>query len=274
MKSIVVPVNYTGHAANAARYAADLALSLGADIHLVYVFEIPFTLSEAPLPPGAFEELELSNVTLLKDLKQELMTRASGLLNITTTIEVGSIDSRLEDFCKSKDPLLVVMGASGDRLENVLAGSNTVRAVRHLPYPILVVPEKARFHSIEKIVVACEREDIVSGLPSALPFLKELSEHLTGASLEVLHVLTDKEENTNELVIAYNDWKGEVSGLSPALHFIRHSKVGEGIEDYLKRCAADLVMVFPKKHSLLEFHKSQARQQVLHCAVPVMSVHE
>ncbi|GGA94449.1 universal stress protein [Puia dinghuensis] len=274
MKSIVVPVNYTKNAANAARYAADLALSLGADIHLVYVFEIPLTLSEAPLPPGAFEELELGKVTLLRDLKRELTARTTEPLNITTTIEVGNVETQLEVFCKTKDPFLVVMGASGNGIDNIFAGSNTILAVRQLPYPVLVVPEKASFNSIGKIVVACDREDILTGLPSALPYLKELGRHLPGTRVEILHVITDKEESTTELEEAYNSWKGEVSSLLPILHFIRRSKVENGIDDYLKGCVAGLVMVFPKNHGPLEFHKSQARKVVLHCALPVMSVHE
>jgi hypothetical protein len=43
--------------------------------------------------------------------------------------------------------------------------------------------------------------------------------------------------------------------------------------DYVEDHQADLVLVFPKKHGLLEFHISQARKIALESLVPVMSVH-
>ena len=56
-------------------------------------------------------------------------------------------------------PFLVVMGASGQTLDAVAAGSRTGKAMRHLPSPSLIVPGKATFHAIRKIVLACELDD-------------------------------------------------------------------------------------------------------------------
>jgi len=42
------------------------------------------------------------------------------------------------------------------------------------------VPAGAQFHAIGKIVVACDKEDIDSGMPATLPFLQQLS-YLFGA---------------------------------------------------------------------------------------------
>ncbi len=165
------------------------------------------------------------------------------------------------------------MGATGDSLENVIAGSTTVREIRHLPYPILVVPQTAKFHGVAKIVVACDKEDIDSGMPTTLPLLKELSE-LLGARLEVLHVLTNGEESAAEAAEEYNVWKKEVKAFNPEIHFVRRPKVEQGISEYLEAHKADWLMVFPKSHSVLEFHRSRSKKIVQHCVVPVMSVHE
>ncbi|HLZ89081.1 MAG TPA: universal stress protein [Puia sp.] len=272
MKSIVVPVNYTPNSANAARYAADLALSIGADIHLFHTFQVPMSIAEVPMPEPVFDELQNNGLDLLKNLSAELVNRGSGRIRVSTEMQIGTVESALEQFCKEKEPLLVVMGATGGGLENALLGSNTVRAVRHLPYPILVVPEDAHFQPIKNVVVACDREDLFLGLPVATPVLRELS-GLPDVRLEVVHVITG-EESASEFTEAYNRWKGQVKGMQPELHFVRGAGVEEGLTEHLRGRPADLVLVFPKRHGLLEFHRSHARRLVLHCAVPVMSLHE
>ena len=258
MRSIVVPVNFAPNAANAARYAADIALAIGADVHLIYVFQIPASVSEVPLPESAFDTMRDSGFELLNNLQTELAKRTAGKVRVTTDLEIGGTEAKIESYCKQKKPFLVIMGASG---------------LRHLPYPVLVIPVDATFHSIKKIVVACDREDIDSGMPDNMAFLKELSE-LLKARLIVLHVLTNGEESAAEATEEYNVWKNDIAAFNPEIHFVRRPRVEDGINDYLADHEADWLMVFPKSHSVLEFHKSRAKQIVKACAVPIMSLHE
>ncbi len=273
MRSIVVAVNFTTNSANAARYAADMAMVIGTDIHLINVFQIPISISEVPLPESIFQELRDNSLELLGGLQAELTKRVSGKARIFTYLEMGAIEAKLDDFCKMRKPLLVVMGATGDSIPSILDGSNTARALSRLSYPILVVPAGAQFCSVAKIVMACDREDIDSGMPDTLPFLQEMSA-LLGATLEVVHVLTNGEESAAEAAEEYNVWKKEAAALAPELHFVRQPRVEDGLSEYLEHHHADWVMVFPKSHSVLEFHRSRSKMIVEHCMVPVMSVHE
>lgn len=273
MRSIVVPVNFAPNAANAARYAADIALAIGADLHLIYVMQIPASVSEVPLPDSVFDTMRDSGYELLTDLQTELTKRTSGKVDITTDLEIGGTEAKVEGYCKQIKPFLVVMGATGHNLENVINGSTTVRAIRHLPYPVLVIPVNAKFAAIKKIVVACDKEDIDSGMPDNMAFLKQLS-GLLKARLVVVHVLTDGEESSAKATEEYNVWKKEVAAFNPEMHFVRRPRVEDGINEYLASHEADWLMVFPKSHSVLEFHKSHTKQIVQTCTVPVMSLHE
>jgi nucleotide-binding universal stress UspA family protein len=273
MRSIVVPVNFAPNASNAARYAADIALAIGADLHLIYVFQIPSSVSEVPLPESVFDTMRDSGYELLNDLQTELTKRTAGKVRVTTDLEIGGIEAKIESYCKQQHPFLVVIGASGHTMENVINGSTTVRAIRYLPYPVLVIPVGAKFQSIKKIVVACDREDIDSGMADNMAFLKELS-GLLKARLVVLHVLTNGEESSAEATEEYNVWKKEVEAFNPEMHFVRRPRVEDGINDYLASHQADWLMVFPKSHSVLEFHKSRTKQIVQACVVPIMSLHE
>jgi nucleotide-binding universal stress UspA family protein len=273
MRTIVVPVNFSDNSGNAARYAADLALAIGAEISLINVFQPPTTISETAMPLNAFEELRDASLELLQSLSGELVKRTKNKVKITSELKIGGVEKRIESFCRRHKPFLVVMGASRDSLQNTLQGSGTVRALRHLPYPVLVIPEDVVFHAVKKIAIACDQEDIDSGMPETLPVLKEISEILK-AQLSFVHVLTDGKENAMDAITEYDVWKRQIRAFGPEMHFVRQERVEDGIGKYLQDHEVDWLMVLPKKHSILEFHKSRAKQIVLHCPVPVISVHE
>jgi nucleotide-binding universal stress UspA family protein len=271
MKTIVVPINFSENSANAARYAADLAVSIGAEIRLLHVFQVPMSISEVPIPETAFEGLQDSGQGLLDDLSRELFRRTRGKVPLHCDMETGVVERQLEQYCRVNKPLLVVMGATGGGLENALTGSSSVRALRYLPYPVIVVPRGTHFQRIRKVVIACDPEDLSAGLPAAAPVLQLLG-NVPDIRLEVAHVLR-ADESASEFMIAYQRWKGALRGLQPSLRLIRAASFMEGMNEILGNGAADLMVIFPKKHRVLEFHRSRARQLVLQCQVPVMSVH-
>lgn len=272
MKTIVVPVNFSDNSSNAARYAADMALAIEAQLKLIYVVEPPISAAEVPLPNYVFEEMQRGGEILLSSLADELTKRTKGKVSITTRLEVGGVQLRLEEYCSRIIPFVVVMGASGHTFENAVAGSSTARAMRSLPYPVLVIPGNAKFHTIKKIVLACELEDIWTGLPVSLPFLKELS-NTFGTNFEVLNVTTKAEQNDSEAVFQLDSWKERLKEIFPEVHFVRTKDISEGVNQYLGTNPADWLMVFPKKHGFFEFHTSQSKKIAKDCPVPVMSVH-
>jgi len=206
MKSIIVPINFSANAANAARYAADMALAAEADIYLFHALQIPVTAAELPLPDYAFEEMQKNGQELLNSLTKELKERTMGQVNVLADLEIGGVEYKLEEYCKRRNPFVVVMGASGSGLERMLSGSSTVRAIKKLPYPLLVVPEKAVFHAIRKVVLACDLNDIGSGFPAPLSFMKELAS-LFNPKFEVITVVTNTEQREGQAVFQFDSWK-------------------------------------------------------------------
>lgn len=260
MKPIIVPVDFTANSANAARYAADLALAIHSNLYLVYIFRPPFSAAEIPLPESVYEELREDGLNLLNDLSDQLIIRTKYQLRVFTHMVTGGIESGLEAFCREHDPLLVVIGASG-------------HSTQRLHYPVLVIPENAAWRPVRTIVVACDKEDIDGGIPEVLPFLRVLN-GLLGARLEVLHVIRGGADNASDAIAEYDVWKGDVAALAPELHFVRKTSVPCGVNDYLSSHEADWLMVLPKSHCLLEFHASRAKQIVLATSIPVVSLHE
>jgi len=258
MRSIVVPVDFLDNSSNAARYAADMALAINADIHLIHVLEPPMAGAEIPVPEYVFEEMQQDGVSLLRSLSGELSGRTGNQVRITSDLDVGSIEYRMDEFCRQINPFLVVT-------------ANEALA-RKLPSPALYVPEKAAFHAIKKIVLACELDDIGAGIPSSLPFLKELA-GLLNAGYEMINICTRAEEREGKEVFQFDSWEDRLKQLFPQTHFERSNNIADSVNKYLCSSGADWLIVFPKRHKLLDFHVSQSKKIAKACTIPVMSVH-
>ena len=272
MKSIVVPINFSPCATNAANYAADLAQAIHADVHLIHVIQVPVTSAELMMTESLYESIVASANTSLGELQAGLSRRTSHRIRIETTLEAGSAGARVEDLCRQLQPYAIVLGATGPTFEKFLAGSPVASLLHNLDYPVLVVPETYTFHRFHRILLACDLEDLGSGMPNSLPLLKDLREHF-GSRFDIVTVETGKVSREEQSVFDSDGWKNQLKELYPEFHYVRKSKVEEGIFEYLAHNDADLIMVFPKKHGFLDFHVSQSRKVAQHSPIPVLSLH-
>jgi nucleotide-binding universal stress UspA family protein len=272
MKSIIVPTNFSPCAADAARYAADLAQAIHADLHLIHVVQVPVSSAELMMTQYLYEEMvEAANISL-QQLKADLSKRTHQRIKIDTTLEAGSVSAKVKDLCQQVKPYAIVLGAAGRSLEKFLAGSPVASLLHNLDYPVLVVPENSSFHQFRRILLAFDLDDIGSGLPNSLPLLKDLREHF-GSRFDIVTVETRKVLSDEATCFESGGWKEQLKELYPEIHYIRKPKVEEGILEYLGNNDADLVMVFPKKHGFFDFHVSQSRKLAQHSPIPVLSLH-
>lgn len=272
MRTIIAPVNFSPNSKNAARYAADLALAAKADLHLLYVLQLPVSVAEFPATDYVFNEMQEAGAQCLEELWKELLKRTEAKVNIFIHMEVGSIENKIEECCIRQKPFVVVMGTSADTWERTFTGGNLVIAVRRLPYPLIVVPENAAFKAISKVVLACDLNDISGGIPVKTSFLKELKE-IFNTRFEVVNIDTRGQQLQTATILETEAWKDCIREIFPEVHFVETDNVEEGLGKYLGEHPADLLLVFPKKHNFFEFHRSHAKQLALRSAVPVMSIH-
>jgi nucleotide-binding universal stress UspA family protein len=272
MKSIVVPVDFSTCSANAARYAADLALAIKTDLHLIHVIQVPVTAAELNMTESVYRDMiEGANISL-KKMQADLTKRTQQRIRIDILVDAGSVSSKVHDLCRQVNAYAIVLGVSGPKLEKFLAGSPVTSLLQQLEYPVLVVPESATFQKFQRILMAFDLDDIGSGLANCLPLLKELREHF-GSRVDIITVETRKVLTDEASCFESGGWKEQLKDLYPKVHYIRKSKVEDGILDYLDHHEADLVMVFPKKHGFFDFHISQSRRLAQSSPVPVLSLH-
>ena len=269
MKPILVTTDFSTVSANATKYAADMALAMNATLHILHVLKLPVSISEVPLTEDVFNEMEENGKNDLNKLKETLEKQTAGKISIFTLLETGDVEYYIEEFCKRNPPFAVVMGIKKNNTERFMFGSSSLFAVKHLPYPLIIVPENAQFHSIKKIVLACDLSSTLESFP--ISYLKELQQ-IFHASFDVLNVNT-KQINDLSTSSEFMSLRDMIRDLYPTYYFNIANTVEEGISQFLQENDADLLLLIPKKHGFFELHQSHTKKMALKSEVPIMAIH-
>lgn len=271
MKTILVATDFSAAALNASNYAQAMASVIQADILLLHVYSLPVNYNEIPVAMNV-EILQQDAEKEINRIKDQLIRQADGKLHVTTEIRIGLFFPELKAVCEKIKPYVVITGSQGTTAaERVLLGSHAVQAMKHLEWPLITVPPAFKFSSIKKIGFACDFEKVVDTVP--VDEIKKLVNDFN-ASLHILNT-GKKKEFKPELIFESGLVQEMLGNLKPEYHFITSDNTDEAILDFAEKNEIDLLVVLPKRHSLLDqlVHKSHTKQFVLHSHVPVMALH-
>lgn len=275
MKTIIVPTDFSPVATNAMNYAADMAQAINASITLLHVYQVPVSMTEVPVVMVSVDELKKGSEDKLNELKSGLEHISSGRLKVYTESRMGNTVDELEDLCQHLQPFAVVMGTKGSTgVERILFGSTTLTAIKHLKWPVIVVPPGKEYgKGIKKVGFACDFQQVVESTPT--DYIKSVVNemhaelHVLNVDYEGKHFEPDTPEQSLLLHTLLED-------MNPNYHFINHEDIEDGINDFAEKNNLDLLITIPKKHKLLEgiFKPSSTKQLLVQSKVPVMCVHE
>lgn len=265
---IIAPTDFSTVSLNAVEYAADMAAHLCANLLLVNIIELPFT--EAPITGDIYNVTIRQSRKDLFALQEQLIARTHNTINIETYIGMGTLLGELNKLCNLHEPFAVVMGTEErDFIERLFIGNSTKTAVRYLPYPVLVVPVTATYKAINKVCLACDLKDVYD-LP--IEKIKELVA-VFNAKLDIVHVCKNEHDKLQRHLAA-TLIENQLRTLQPRVTFIINKDIDEGIRQYAAKRQDDIMLVIPKKRSLVAsvFHKSHAKEFSTHTAVPVVNI--
>ena len=275
MKTIIIPTDFSPVALNATNYAADMAIAINAEILLVNINTIPVSYTEVPVAMISIEEMRKASEAELTDLKTSLEHITSGKIKIRIESRMGNTVDELENICNTIKPFVVIMGAKGKSgIENLLFGSTTLTAIRHLSWPIICVPPGKEYGTgIKKIGFACDFKEVRETTP--VNQIKEMV-NVFGAELHILNVDNNDKDfrpETPEQTFKLHDL---LKDINPTYQFINHPDVEDGINDFAEKNNMDLIIAIPKKHKLLDgiFKPSSTKQLIFQSHIPVMCLHE
>jgi nucleotide-binding universal stress UspA family protein len=234
---------------------------------LTHVYQIPVSMNDMPVILVSAEELKKNADESLGRSTQELIS-AYPELKVRTESRLGDVNDELEDMCKNLPPIAIIMGSHGTSgLERLIFGSTTLSVMRSSQYPVIAVPAHYKTFTLQKIVLAA---DLLESEKIPVEKVTEMMQHLN-VSIHVVHV-ANKEEKDTELQrdILLN----QLQSFYPTYQAIQGENVRDCLLKYLKEEKADLLLVFPHEHNLMErlFFKLHSLDIVKHSPIPVMTI--
>ncbi len=273
MSFLLIPVDASDESANAIIYGAKLATQLNKEIHLLNIYQIPISYSEVPLVNFSLEEIEEGSRVLLQKYKQKIKLTNKSIQPIQSISINGNVIEEIIQYATNHKPYLIIMGTKGvGGLERLFLGSYTLSIIKKTNFPVLVIPNKAKYNNIQHIGIATDFEDVAE--TTSLKIVKEWIEEFK-AKIDVLHVDYERYHfNANTPMETMNLDK-LLEGMNPTYHYIENKNTSDGLILFCDKNKIDLLVVYPKRHTWFEqiFEKSKTRETIKHSSIPVLCVH-
>ena len=274
MKNIIIPVDFSAASENAANYAAEMARFYDARLFLYHAYMLPLGLPEYGYPFITAGELQTESDYELNEMVNRIRANTSQKIAIETMAEMNLLHDGLPAFCAEKKADMVVMALTGkDALTRLVVGSNTIKAIHHLKYPVLVVPKDAVFKPIHRIGFACDYKQVRETTPLAQ--LKSMVQ-LFNAGLHVINVDWHNRHFKPDTPLEQFDMHMFLVDLDVKYHNLESEDVSAALNSFAKEEYIDLLIAIPKKHNLVEklFTRSKTQDLLFHTNLPVLCMHE
>ena len=269
IKKILIPTDYSANARRAAEIGFQFAEMVQADVILFHSYHFPMTTSEdmvyiSKMKDGEMEKIEKEKSSILEKHPN---------LNVTCVVEYGSAVDLIESVTDKENVDLIVMGTKGEtNAIDAVLGSVASNTINNVMCSTLVIPSETRELKLEEIVLATDfHETKVEDVYWPLVDILEK----VNASVSIVNVQEsiDLEEMPSKTELATDS---VFAKYKHSHHFLESDNVEEALFDFSNIHEADLIVIVTKHYSLWQrlWHKSMAKQLVLHSTKPLLILHE
>ncbi len=186
---ILCPVDFSPASDHALQAAMRLADRLGADLHLVHVYQLPIFVD----PDGALISGGGDVRTHLSGEAQRLLDERAarhGEVKLHEHLAEGLPHDEINRVAEEQGATLIVMGTHGRTgLKRMLLGSVAERVVRTSPIPVITIPPpqdgEEPLAAVRRIACPVDFSDVSK---QAIALALELGERLGAEEVELLHV--------------------------------------------------------------------------------------
>ena len=267
MQTILVPIDFSPQARNAAIHAAEYAKAFNAKLFLFHAYMLPTPVSEVPYVMVTVDELQKENENELRKEAEWLGTTYK--IEVEWLVRIGIPSDEIRNLTEERQIDLVVMGMKGVGGLDKIIGSTTINSIRKVKVPVLIIPQDSRFVPLEHITYATDLHyELVT---HSYKLLLTIARHFN-ASIHIVHVHTHKEQpKVDEL-----EWRRAVEELLGDIehdfYSIEDNSVMHGINNFIEHHSSQLLVMIPHKHTFFErlFSRSQTTAMAYETRIPLL----
>jgi nucleotide-binding universal stress UspA family protein len=259
MKKLLCPIDFSEVSLNALEFAVAIGEKENSEITLLNIFtpaDFDRILNTSRVKEE-YDNLKEIAESKLKAISEEIMILSNNQLSgCNYLLKSGKVVDVLTDLAEEEKYDMIVTGTTGQSAyEKKYLGGKARKIINEARCTVMCVPENATFRGIKKIVYATDyQEEDKLAIQQIIDLATDLK-----ASITILHV---SHHNDTIDKAMYEDFKDELE------RFLRLQKasfdrvvfhnVAEGLDEYIKKEKADLLVLLNKKLNFFEslFHKS------------------
>lgn len=275
MKKVLIPYDFTETSQSALHYGVEIAKYLSADLVLLYINQVPVMTSEFGMAGYSITEIFNDHKQAIKGIAENIRLKEPLIKDIEYHCEVGDPAEVITEFSKAHQIDLIISGIGGHGstfMKNVV-GSTSVAVARNVDNPLIIVPPSASYKKIQNIAYACDYDKHL--MDSASLIKVKYINTLFDATLHILHVIPENHElNARESFID-NYVEHNLESVCHKTYIIAENTVADGLLNFINHHEIDMIIVEPKKHSMLHnlFSFSTTNAMAFYSPVPVLTIH-
>ena len=187
MKKILVPTDFSVHAYNALKVAAQIAKKNAGEIILLHMLDLPHQGSDAIGSGHALPEIMLFKNSAIKKLEDLMDDECLEGLQVSEVIQFERAFDGIMKVSEKNGVDLIVMGSHGaSGFKEMFIGSNAEKVVRNSEVPVLIIKKDAGEFNVDKFVFASDFTDEIKK-----PFSKVVDfANKFGAELQLVMINT------------------------------------------------------------------------------------
>ena len=273
MKRILVPIDFSKEAENAAKVAASIARKTDSEIFLVHMLELPVTTIDPAEMNAISSEPQIIYFMKLAHEKFEKFISMPFFkgLKVVESVQFQHAFSGIIAESEKNNIDLIVMGSQGaSGLQEMFIGSNTEKVVRRSNIPVLVIKQDVEEFEVNDMIFASDfNKESKSTFQRVVNFA-----NLFEAKVHLLYINTIHNFNTTKNIekrIA--EFMDDFDFSNYSTNIYNDISIEKGILSYARDVDADLIALNTHGRSGLSqlFNGSIGQELANHALRPVIT---
>lgn len=273
MKRILVATDFSGSAANAMKYAMEMAKVLTMDICAIHAIHPTEGINNSTYNAIFIEDYYNNKRAALKLWTEKLAEESSfSLTAIKTLCDVGFLKTVVTRYIDQHEVELLVMGVTGATGITGIVGSNASMMVTKVKIPTLIIPLESHFPKKPVITLATDYETRLSA--EDVNALNEMVRAFGSDKMKVLYV--DEKDDLKHIETGEAKLKSLIQQTDLDFNYSNNSSPLNGIIDFIQTNETDILCLVKHHHNIVYrlFNRSTVDQIMNQSVKAILVLHE